>query len=66
MEVVLNGERRQVPDGLNLEGLLQHLGIKSERVAIEHNRRIVKRDDWAQAKVQAGDELEIVHFVGGG
>lgn len=66
MEVTLNGERRQVPDGLNLEGLLQHLGIKSERVAIEHNRHIVKRDDWAQAKVQSGDELEIVHFVGGG
>ena len=66
MEVLLNGERRQLPGGLNLEGLLQHLQIKSERVAIEHNRRIVKRDDWGQVKVQAGDELEIVHFVGGG
>ena len=66
MEVLLNGERRQVPEDLNLEGVLQHLQIKSERVAIEHNRRIVKRDDWAQVKVQAGDELEIVHFVGGG
>ena len=66
MEVLLNGERRQVPEGLNLEGLIEHLQIKSERVAIEHNRRIVKRDDWEQVKVQAGDELEIVHFVGGG
>ena len=65
MEVVLNGERRQLPDGLNLEGLLQHLQIKSERVAIEHNRRIVKREDWPTVQVQAGDELEIVHFVGG-
>ncbi|MGH9804878.1 MAG: sulfur carrier protein ThiS [Candidatus Acidiferrales bacterium] len=66
MEIQLNGERRQVPDGLNLESLLQHLQIKSERVAIEHNRRIVKKEEWAMVKVQAGDELEIVHFVGGG
>lgn len=66
MEVVLNGERRQVPEGLSLEGLLQHLQITSERVAIEHNRRIVKREEWAQVEVKPGDELEIVHFVGGG
>jgi thiamine biosynthesis protein ThiS len=66
MEILLNGERRQVPDGLNLEGLLQHLQIKAERVAIEHNRRIVKRDDWSQVSLSSGDELEIVHFVGGG
>lgn len=66
MEILLNGERRQVPDGLNLEGLLAHLQIHAERVAIEHNRRIVKKDEWAQVRLQAGDELEIVHFVGGG
>ena len=66
MEVVLNGERRQVPDQMNLEGLLEHLQVKSERVAIEHNRRIVKREDWSKVQVQAGDELEVVHFVGGG
>jgi thiamine biosynthesis protein ThiS len=66
MEIQLNGERRPVPDGLNLEDLLRHLQIKAERVAIEHNRRIVKRDDWARVSVEAGDELEIVHFVGGG
>jgi len=66
MEVVLNGERRQVPDHMNLEGLLEHLHLKSERVAIEHNRRIVKREDWSKVQVQAGDELEVVHFVGGG
>ena len=66
MEVVLNGERRQVPEGLNLESLLQHLQIRAERVAIEHNRHIVKREDWARVQLQRGDELEIVHFVGGG
>lgn len=66
MEVLLNGERRQLPEGLNLESLLQHLQIRSERVAIEHNRRIVKREDWAKVQLQAGDELEVVHFVGGG
>jgi len=66
MEIVLNGARRQVPDNLSLEELLHHLNLKSERVAVERNREIVKREQWALVRVQGGDELEIVHFVGGG
>jgi thiamine biosynthesis protein ThiS len=40
--------------------------MKPDRVAIELNREIVPRDRWAQTRLNDGDELEIVHFVGGG
>lgn len=66
MQVVLNGERREIPDNLSLEELLAYLKLKNERVAIEHNREIIKRELWGEVKVQSGDELEIVQFVGGG
>jgi thiamine biosynthesis protein ThiS len=46
--------------------LLQTLGIKPDRVAVELNRTIVKQRDWASTGVEAGAQVEIVHFVGGG
>ena len=66
MQVTLNGEPRDLPDHLTLQGLLQHLQLDADRVAVEHNREIVHRDRWAGVRVQAGDQLEIVHLVGGG
>ena len=66
MQVTLNGEPRELPDNLTLQELLQHLQLDAGRVAVEHNREIVHRDRWATVKVQAGDQLEIVHLVGGG
>jgi thiamine biosynthesis protein ThiS len=66
MQVVINGESREVPDDLSLQEVLQHLNLKAERVAVERNREIVKRDRWAAVKVEPGDQLEIVNFVGGG
>lgn len=64
--VVLNGEKREVPENLNLKELLRFLGLKEERVAIERNREIIKREAWEQVRVEPGDQLEIVQFVGGG
>ncbi|MGH9435581.1 MAG: sulfur carrier protein ThiS [Terriglobia bacterium] len=64
--MVLNGEPREVPDGLTLEGLLAWLKLPQDRVAVEHNLRIAPRDVWPKATVAAGDRVEIVHFVGGG
>ena len=46
--------------------LLELLGVKADRVAIELNRDIVPRDRWAETQLKEGDRLEIVHFVGGG
>ncbi len=66
IQVVINGEPREIPDGLNIAALLAHLGITSERVAIERNRDILPRANWEATLVQPGDSYEIVHFVGGG
>jgi sulfur carrier protein len=66
MMVTINGERREVPDGILVSALLEHLGMPRERVAIEHNLNILPRADWSQTQVQPNDSFEIVHFVGGG
>lgn len=66
MTITVNGERREIPDGLTVAALIEHLGMKSDRVAIERNRDILPRADWAETEVQANDTFEIVHLVGGG
>jgi len=66
IEVTLNGEARGVPAGLSLTGLLEHLDQDPEAVVVERNREIVRGDDRDETEVRAGDEIEIVHFVGGG
>ncbi|MGC1106653.1 MAG: sulfur carrier protein ThiS [Candidatus Acidiferrales bacterium] len=66
MTVTVNGEAREIPNGLNVVGLLGHLGIASDRVAIERNRDILPRALWQGTVVESNDSYEIVHFVGGG
>jgi len=66
VEIRLNGEVRHVPATLTLSGLLEHLSVNPERVAVEFNREIVKRSDWSSTEVHQGAEVEIVEFVGGG
>lgn len=67
----INGEARtfaaaQPDEPLTLAGLLQQLGLKADRVAVELNREIVARDRWPETELRDGDRLEVVHFVGGG
>jgi thiamine biosynthesis protein ThiS len=69
MYLVLNGQSREFPQlapGANLQDLIADLGLKGDRVAIEHNGNIVSRGEWANAGLAEGDRLEVVHFVGGG
>ena len=66
MIVIINGERREIPDGLNVAALLEHIGMPAERVAIERNLDILPRARWVETKIQPNDSFEIVHFVGGG
>ncbi len=66
MKLHINGEERDFPSHLTLSSLLDQLGMKADRVAIELNRNIIARDRWPQTALQEGDRLEIVHFVGGG
>ncbi len=66
MEVTVNGTRQNVPEGVTVRGLVEHLGLTEGPVAVEVNRAIVPRALHAQTRVEPGDVVEIVHFVGGG
>lgn len=69
MNIILNGQERQLPEleaPAKLNELLRALELKSDRVAVERNGAIVTRAEWDSAVIDNGDKLEIVHFVGGG
>lgn len=66
MNVTINGDRREIPDGFTVAALLEHLGMPRDRVAIERNLDILPRALWGETRVQSNDSFEIVHFVGGG
>ena len=66
MEIIINGERREVPPRTSLQDLIHSLDLKQDRVAVELNRQIVRRELWAQTELHDQDRMEIVHFVGGG
>ncbi len=66
MTLIINGEARTFESITNLAELIDKLGIKGDRVAVELNRDIVPRTEWPSASLKEGDKLEIVHFVGGG
>jgi len=69
MKLQINGEQRDfadVPSTLTLLALLEKLGMKADRVAVELNLDIAPRDRWHETLLKEGDKLEIVHFVGGG
>jgi sulfur carrier protein len=66
MQVRLNGELREIPDGITVAGLLVHLGVKAQRVAVEVNDSVVTKDRYESQRLGSGDSVEIVAFVGGG
>mgnify|MGYP006304440621 CR=1 FL=1 len=66
MKTTINGKEREIPDGLTLSGLLEHLDLDARRVAVEVNRDIVKRERFAETEIQPNDTIEILQFVGGG
>ena len=66
VRVRLNGEERAIEDGTTVAALVESLGIVAGRVAVERNRRIVARAEFATTTLAEGDALEIVHLVGGG
>ena len=66
MQIEVNGEARDVAEGMNLGELVATLSLPPERVAVEHNREVVPRGTWAERRLAADDKIEIVHFVGGG
>jgi thiamine biosynthesis protein ThiS len=66
MKIKVNGDARDIPDGLTVSALLEHLGMPLNRVAVERNLDILPRANWGETHVAANDSYEIVHFVGGG
>jgi thiamine biosynthesis protein ThiS len=66
MKLQINGEEKRFDSPLTLAALIEGMGMKADRVAVELNRDIVSRDRWAETALSDGDKLEIVHFVGGG
>lgn len=66
MQLTINGQRREVPEGHTLADLLRDLGLPADRLAVERNRQLVPRRDWPTTTLASDDQIEIVHFVGGG
>jgi sulfur carrier protein len=66
MKVRINGEEKEIADGLSIAGLLEELQIRPGRVVVELNQSIVSRTSHGATLLKEGDALEIVHFVGGG
>ena len=64
--IQLNGEPCELPAPLTISDLLARLEIDPRRVAVERNFVVVKRDLYGSTQVEAGDQIEIVNFVGGG
>jgi thiamine biosynthesis protein ThiS len=65
MQVKVNGQDRDIPDASTVRQLVQQFNLVPEKVAIEINRRLVRAKNYDQP-LSAGDEIEIVTFVGGG
>jgi thiamine biosynthesis protein ThiS len=66
INVVLNGEPRKVETEVTLDRMLDLFSLPRQRVAIELNRSVVRRNDWPVTFVSDGDVIEVIHFVGGG
>ena len=66
MQIIVNGEQRNVIDGLSAAQLVEDMGITGKRIAMEVNLDIVPRSSYANHILSAGDKVEIVHAVGGG
>ena len=66
IEITVNGEKTSLPQEISTSAFLRSLGFDTRKVAIERNREIVAKSRYNDTMIQNGDELEIVHFIGGG
>ncbi len=66
MNIVLNGEPKEVSPDATLEKLVEELSLAPARIAIEYNFQVVRRTEWPRVCLSEDDRIEIVHFVGGG
>jgi len=66
LNIYVNGESKEFSDNLPLSQLIQQLELPPQRIAIELNREVVRRNAWDSTVLRNDDRVEIVHFVGGG
>lgn len=66
MDIIFNGKPRTLPKSISIQELLDQLQLDCLQVVVEHNRSIVARQRLAETVLQDGDNLEVIHFVGGG
>ena len=66
MRIQLNGESYEGPESMTVAELLERLGIQQPRVAVELNLDILPKDQYTTTRLKEGDQVEVVHFVGGG
>ena len=66
MRIRLNGESYEGPEAMTVAKLLERLDLEQPRVAVELNLDILPKDEYATTQLKPGDQVEVVHFVGGG
>jgi sulfur carrier protein len=66
MRITVNGEPREVAEGISLEALLAHLGVTLEYTAVAVNREVTPKGEYATTVLREGDRVEIVRPMGGG
>ena len=66
IQIVVNGEPQQLAADVTVTAFINQLNLTAGRLAIEYNRDILPRAQWAETILRDGDKLEVVHFVGGG
>lgn len=64
--VFVNGQEQEIPDGVTVLGLLETMGVRPGRVAVEVNGAVVRRADYPRRSLADRDRVEVVQFVGGG
>lgn len=66
MMVCINGSKREVPQGVSLEELIQLYQLQKKSIVLELNRKVIERERFQATRLREDDTVEIVHFVGGG
>jgi sulfur carrier protein len=66
MQIIVNGNPTEVPDGTDMAGLIDQLQLGGQRLAVEVNEELVPRSRFDTHRLAQGDRVEIIHAVGGG
>lgn len=66
MEIIVNGNREEVEEGMTVTKLLIRRGVKPELVAVEVNDRLLERQEYADVLISPGDRVEFLYYMGGG